>query len=289
MENSISINMSVKKLISIIIPAYNSRNNLEILLNSLKRSSYKDFEVMINDDKRTSDGTCRLIIQIQNEDQINIIYIKENLSMAQARKSAAFYASGKYLLHLDSDMEVSENLLGECIDLSQYEALVIPEKSRGINFWGKCKVLEKLFYEGIENLESLRFIRKDVYLKIGGHDEDMVFSEDKDLDIRARNSGIKIGRTENYIYHNEGSLSLGNILAKKKFYTSSAKLFAKKHPKEFKWQSNILIRYYIFFKNFKWFFRNPLIYSGMVFMKTCEYIYSGFYYFLGKKHKHDKK
>lgn len=285
MENNISIDMSIKKLISIIIPAYNSRNNLEILLNSLSRSSYKDFEIIINDDKRTSDDTSKLIEQIKNEGQIKIIYIKENLSMAQARKRAAFLATGEYLLHLDSDMEVTEDLLDECIGLNQYDALVIPERSIGINYWGRCKAMEKQFYEGIENLESLRFILKDIYFKIGGHDENMVFSEDKDLDIRARNSGTRVGRTQNYIYHNEGSLSLREILKKKKFYTSSAELFAKKYPKEFKWQSNILIRYRIFFKNFKWLFKNPLIYSGMAFMKTCEYIYSGFHYIFRKRKK----
>jgi len=280
--------MTREHLISVIIPTYNSGNYLRVLLNSLKESNYNNFEIIINDDKRTSDNTLEIINHFKKENLFKIKYIKENISRAQARKRAACIAQGEYLLHLDSDMKISKDLLKECTSLDRYDALVIPERSYGSNFWGRCKALEKSFYEGVENLESLRFIKKDVYFKVGGHNVEMVFSEDKDLDLRVKRGGFKVGRTKNYIYHNEGSISLGSLLGKKKFYTKTAYIFSKEHPREFRWQSNIFIRYFIFLKNFKCLFINPGLYTGLFFLKTCEYLFSGFYYILRDKGINDK-
>ena len=41
-----------KGLISVIVPALNACKHLEILLVSLEKQTYKNFEVIINDDKK---------------------------------------------------------------------------------------------------------------------------------------------------------------------------------------------------------------------------------------------
>jgi len=259
-------------LVSVIVPTFNSYNNLKIFLNSFLFSKYRNFEIIINDDKKTNDKTADLIEEYLFKG-LKIIYIKENILMAQARKKGAEYANGEILIFLDSDMKITENLLGECVKLinSEYDALVIPEESYGENFWAKCKWLEKKCYIGVEKIESLRCIKKDIYFKIGGHNEKMVFSEDKDLDIRVKKEKYKVGRTNNKIYHNEGKLKLLKILNKKLNYSNTANLFAKEHPKEFKWQINIFNRFIIYFKNIKYLFLNPFLYLGMIIMKVLEY------------------
>lgn len=256
--------------ISIIVPTYNSARNITLFLKSLRQSSCKDFEVIINDDKRTNDDTKDSLKQFKD---LSIKYLQKNTMMAQARKKGAEYASGDILIHLDSDMRVTPDLLDECIQKikSGYDGLVIPEESIGTTFWAKCKWLEKKMYEGVSEIESLRVIKRTIYEEIGGHDPAMVFSEDKDFDLRARETGARIGRISNWLLHDEEALKLSKTLSKKRFYSNTANVFAKKHPQAYRWQANPFNRYLIFIKNFKYLFSHPILYAGVWFMKTAEY------------------
>lgn len=270
-------------LVSIIVPTYNSSKNLTDFLQSFVESDFQDFEIIVNDDDRTDDATPE-VIQKFEEKGLNLIYKRENILMAQARKKGAEYAVGKYIMHLDSDMKVSKKLLDECVvKIKQgFDALVIPEESFGTTFWAKCKWLEKKCYEGVENIESLRFLKRKIYNKLDGHNEKMVFSEDKDFDLRVRAAGYKIGRVKNVIYHNEGDLHLWTTLRKKLGYTHTANIFAEQHPEAFRWQTNILNRYVIYLKNIKYLFIYPLLYIGMIVMKTTEFAFGGLGMLIGK-------
>lgn len=278
---------SINPLVSIIVPIYNSYNNLNDFLESFLLSSYKNFEIIVNDDLKSSDESEKLCNKYTQKG-LNIKYLKENKSTAQGRKRAVDFSVGEILLHLDSDMKVSKGLLKECVALISegFDALVITEESFGTTFWAKCKWLEKKCYEGVEKIESLRCVKRAVYLDVGGHNEKMIFSEDMDLDIRVGRAGFIIGRTKNYLYHNEGDLKLLKTLKKKHYYSNTANLFAKKNPKQFRWQANPLNRYIIFLKNIKYLFNHPIIYFGMFFMKTCEFGFSGVGYFMGKLKKY---
>jgi glycosyltransferase involved in cell wall biosynthesis len=265
-----------KPKVSIIIPTYNSRENLRDLLRSLELSVWRDFQVIINDDPRSADKVAELVREFVAKG-LNIIYLQNNKSIAQARKAGAGESKGEYLLHLDSDMQVSPDLLGECVALadSGLDALVIPEESFGTTFWAKCKGLEKKCINGVEQIESLRFVKKEVYERVGGHDEQMVFSEDKDFDIRVREAGYSVGRTVNIIRHNEGELTLLQTFRKKLKYSATANVFAKAHPEEFHWQMGILNRYRIYLQHKKYFFSHPFLYIGMFFLKAFEFGFIG--------------
>ena len=266
--------MTSKIGISIIVPAKNSSKNLEKLLLSLINSTYKNFEVIVNDDISSTDNS-KSIVDMFNS-YYKTTYIKKNLSMAQGRKVAATYASGNILLHLDTDMTISNNLLSEIARKlnNQYDALVIPEISIGESYWAKVKALEKKMYTGIENLESVRAIKINVYTKVEGHNEKMVFSEDKDLDLRVRRAGYKIGRTVSHLNHHEGEIKLRNTLNKKMRYAETANIFAQEHKKAYRWQLNILHRYILYLRNIKYFFSTPLLYVSLYILKTLEYTFS---------------
>lgn len=261
-----------RPVISIIIPAYNSAVNLNNFFNSCLKSDFQDFEIIINDDKRSDDVTPEIIRKFLHK--LHIIYKIENISMAQGRKKGAEYASGRILLHLDSDMELSRGLLNECvskIDKEKYDALVIPEESFGTTFWARCKWLEKKCYEGNDRIESLRCLTRKLYIKIGSHNSDMVFSEDKDLDLRVRQSGARVGRTDHHLRHNEGNLRLIRTLSKKLKYSETSNIFALQHPSHYAWQTNIMNRYILYFKKPKILLAHPFLAIGLLFMKTAEF------------------
>lgn len=261
-------------LVSVIVPTKNSAVLLQDFLDSFKNSTYKYFEIIINDDITSTDNT-KQIVNTYNK-YFKTYYLQKNVAMAQGRVSASKHAKGDVFMHLDSDMQVTPGLLQECVKLIQnrYDALVIPEVSVGYSFWAKVKALEKSMYQGVEQLESARVFTKEAYSLLGGHNIEMVFSEDKDLDIRARDAGMFIGKTKNTIIHNEGSIKLIQTLRKKLNYSNTANKFAEVHPAHYRWQANPLNRYYIFIRNVKYIFISPLEYSSVYVLKSLEYIYA---------------
>lgn len=255
-------------LISIILPTKNAAVHLEVLFKSLIDQTFKDFEVIINEDKDTSDNTAKLIKKYQKK--LDVKYIHNNVSMAQGRKAGAEVSRGKYQLHLDADMKLSPKVLKACLNtIKRYDALIIPEISYGEGFWSKVKVFERGMYVGDDMMESARFVKASVYKKIGGHNEKMVLSEDKDFHLRIKKSGYKIGRIKEPIYHNEGRLSLKRDLQKKYFYGKTAQVFISENPKHAFKQANLIFRG-AYFKNWKKLLSQPILASGMFFMKGLE-------------------
>ncbi|OGG51398.1 hypothetical protein A2704_03455 [Candidatus Kaiserbacteria bacterium RIFCSPHIGHO2_01_FULL_54_36b] len=266
----------ISKLVSVIIPTKNSGEFLEACLQSIKNQTYRNIEVIVNDDVSTSDNTKEVVEQYGKEG-LNVRYVQENRSMAQGRKVGAEHATGEIILHLDSDMVLDGGVVEDVVDQinAGFDALVIPEESFGIGFWAKCKWLEKKCYEEVEQIESLRSLKTSVYKAVGGHNPDLVFSEDKDLDIRVRDGGYKVGRIRSYIRHNEGHPSLLKILKKKMGYAPTANKFAELHPRAFAWQVNVLNRYWIYLIRIKYLLLYPHLYIGMFFMKTLEFFCGG--------------
>ncbi|MEK7154662.1 MAG: glycosyltransferase [Patescibacteria group bacterium] len=256
-------------MISIIIPTKNAADHLANLLASLVEQTYSDFEVIVNDDKSTTDNTVKLLGKFDKK--LKIKYFRENVSMAQGRKSGAGHAEGKYQLHLDADMSLSPQVLEFCIkEINKgNDALIIPEISYGKGFWAKVKSFERSMYVGDETIESVRFVKASVYNRIGGHNEKMVLSEDKDLDLRIRKAGFKVGRINEFLYHNEGTLSLKKDLQKKFFYGKTAHIYIAENPKQALNQANLIFRA-AYFRHWKKILANPTLSLGMFLMKTLE-------------------
>lgn len=94
---------SSDKLVSIIIPCYNSAALIEETLDSLARQTFKDFEVIcVNDGSK--DNTLAVLTQYAERGTLQLKVIsKENGGVSKARNRGIDEAQGKYILFLDSD------------------------------------------------------------------------------------------------------------------------------------------------------------------------------------------
>lgn len=266
----------MKNKISVIITTKNSAKTLEALLKSIKNQTYKNFEVILVDNNSTDE--TKIVAKKYTE----LVFDKGPERSAQ-RNFGAKKAKGEYLLFLDSDMELSKNILSECIaKITKFGGLIIPEYSFGEGFWSKCKALERSFYLGNSDIEAARFYKKAVFDDVKGFDTSVTGPEDWDLSQRVQEK-FGIGRINSKIAHNEGKLSLSYTLSKKYYYGKSFKKYMNSHKSFSSSQISVVRRFSIFFSSPKILFKHPLVGIGMIYMKSMEYLFGFAGYIVGKR------
>lgn len=125
-------------LFSIIVPIYNVEDYLKECLHSIALQSFQDFEVILVDDGST-DNSPYICDQFQRENNNIVVIHKTNGGLVSARKAGIKVAHGTYIVNIDGDDYVSDNLLLElykiikefgCPDIIvySYQAITISNK-----------------------------------------------------------------------------------------------------------------------------------------------------------------
>ncbi len=96
--------------ISIILPVYNVEEYLERCLASLVNQTYKNIEIIIVNDG-SPDNSQSIIDRYKEKDPCIISLIKENGGLGDARNYGMPYATGEYIIFIDSDDYVEEDML----------------------------------------------------------------------------------------------------------------------------------------------------------------------------------
>lgn len=95
---------------SIIIPVYNVEKYIRKCLDSIINQTYSNFEVIIVNDG-TKDNSQSIIDEFCEKDSRFKSYIKENGGLSDARNYGVKYATGDYIIFLDSDDFIEKDLL----------------------------------------------------------------------------------------------------------------------------------------------------------------------------------
>ncbi len=261
-------------LVSIIIPTRDRSELLRRCLGCLKKQTYQNIEIIVVDGNSELDDVN---IAKEYTDKVFVFDKKGDHRCAQ-RNLGVEKASGKYVLIIDSDMELREKVVESCVNIMETSdktrGVTIPERAIGDGFWAKCKALEKSFYVGVSWMEAARFFRREDFLSIGGYDVMMTSGEDWDLSQRIGDLG-EIKRTDEFLDHNEGQISLIKTMRKKYYYAGEFAKYVKnsKHTEKVDNQTGIINRYKLFLSNPKKLFAKPLVGLGMLFMKTSEFCF----------------
>jgi len=180
-------------MLSIIIPTLNEEKYIGKLLNSLKRQSFKDFEVLIVDGN-SKDNTIKVA---KNKDfkslKLSVIKTK-GPNVAMQRNVGAQGSKGNKLLFVDADCIMDKRFL---------EKMLEEARKKDIRLGGsKILPIENSFvyttYYSIFNLylKLMRIFRpylntaclladKKIHDKISGFNEKIVFGEDYEYSSRA--------------------------------------------------------------------------------------------------------
>lgn len=268
-------------IVSVIVTTKNEEQYLETCLDSIKAQSYKHIEIIVVDN-HSSDQTKAIARRYTRS------VFEAGLERSAQRNFGAKKAKGEFLLFIDADMILTPTVVEECLHAIKQQttknkklhALVIPEKSVGVGFWVACKALERSCYEGVDWMEAARYYRSSTFRLLKGYDEKLTGPEDFEFAqrLRANFGDGSTGRIRSYILHDEGNLTLPNLLGKKFYYGKRMDRYSKlsESKKYFNKQSNIFARYGLFLRHPEKFLRDPIHFVGVFIMKTLEMFALGF-------------
>lgn len=152
--------MIEKELISIIVPVYNVMKYLPRCVNSLRRQTYRNLEIILVDDGST-DNSGALAEKMAMEDRRIRVFHKENGGTSSARNLGLSKAQGKYIGFVDSDDYVEPKMYERLLTAALEDGLMMVQISRDeIDEHGKrlpdvCEPPKEM-----ELLESEQFMRE---------------------------------------------------------------------------------------------------------------------------------
>ena len=106
--------------VSIVVPVYNSEQYLVRCIDSLRNQSYENLEIILVDDG-SQDSSFSLCCQAaQTDSRIKVIH-QENGGAARARNRGILEASGKWLMLIDADDYIHQDMAGDLLKAAHEE------------------------------------------------------------------------------------------------------------------------------------------------------------------------
>ena len=215
--------------VSVIIPTFNRCEDVMRLLESLCKSTYRDFEIILVDNASTESFSAVVDAWKENDIPLQYVRLEKNMMAAGGRNAGIHYASGEFLCFIDSDNIVDSDMLlhlVETMDEDKQIGMVGPLMlyykkpdriwfaGNDINmvtskttYWNKEQSMNSVHLDEIfetDHIPNLMMVRKSVQEQIGDFDESYyIMYEEADYAWRIRNAGYKIVVCASAVtYHN---------------------------------------------------------------------------------------
>jgi len=295
---------------SIIILNYNVKYFVDACLQSVQKAiAGKDAEIIVADNYSTDGSQAYLKGKY---DAVKFLWFSENYGFAKAYNKAVAQAKGEYILILNPDTLVSENILDELQKFADQHSdfgilggkmidgtgHFLPESKRGIPTplvaFSKLTKLYKLFpfipfnqyYAGHLSEHqagkapvltgAFMFMKRQTYQNVGGFDERyFMYGEDIDLSFTVLKSG-----KQNYyvptakIVHFKGESSQKDTFYYKHFLKTTFQ-FYRKHFRCFppmEYMMKAFFKLWLFLRKKKAFSHEKINYSKVFFIGSKQHI-----------------
>ena len=206
-------------LVSVVIVNHNGKDFVHNCIESILKNNYNNYEIIVVDNY-SMDDSVRFLKEKYSSllNPVKIVELEKNFGPAKARNEGVKIAGGEYIGFLDNDTEVHPNWMIEAIKdfekdkelgVIQCKLLLLKEPGKidcvGEYIGQNGFLVQRAKYREIDNgqydekVEILAaksagmFIRRDIFNRIGGFDEDYyIYMEETDLCWRSWLSNYKV-------------------------------------------------------------------------------------------------
>jgi len=263
-------------LVSVIIPTRNSARTLAKCLESVKKQSYKNIELIVVDNNST-DGTPDIARRYTDK-----VFNRGPERSAQVNFGAA-RAKGEFVYKVDADFVLEPYVIQQCVDKinAGFDAVVVhntPDAS--VSWIAKIRKFEVSMYKYDITHSSARFLRRDVYENIGGFNERITAGEDYDFQNRLNRAGYKTGFIEAEALHLGEPKKLWPHL--KKYYDYGKDFVHYQDANKSESGEQLGFFRNVYFKNWRQFVESPALGLGFIFYNSFKFGAGGLGYLVGK-------
>lgn len=165
------MNCQNNPLVSVVVPVYNVEQYLDECLNSIRQQTYENLEIIVVEDCST-DQSLEVLSKHLNDQRIKLIRHEKNSGLSAARNTGIDAAKGDYIMFVDSDDYIHNNLIQLCLDnISKKKSDVIVfdfysfydgEKVNNRNKEYNSKFFNQSEYLKYHHFAWLKFLKADV-------------------------------------------------------------------------------------------------------------------------------
>ncbi len=238
---------------SVVIPTWNGAELLRAALHSLRRQSFRDFEVIVVDNGSTDHTRAMLAAEFP---EVRAVFLPANRGFAAAVNCGIRAGAGEYVALLNNDAEAEPGWLGalvaaldrlpqagsvasKMLDAREPELIDAAGDTMSLFAWnaGRGERDGPRFAVGREILSACAgaaAYRRALFETIGLLDETYIsWFEDVDLGIRAQLAGFRCWYEPSAVVRHRGSGTLGRGSDTKTFFTvrNSLKVFFQTMPR----------------------------------------------------------
>ncbi|MEO6327602.1 MAG: glycosyltransferase family 2 protein [Ginsengibacter sp.] len=109
--------MNGQPLVSVLMTAYNRQQFIAEAIESVLASTYTNFELIISDDCSTDGTVINAKKYAEKDNRIRLYQNEKNLGDYPNRNKAASYATGEFLMTVDSDDIIFKDAIERCMNL----------------------------------------------------------------------------------------------------------------------------------------------------------------------------
>lgn len=152
--------MNVTPKLSIVLPSYNEKQNLQLIIPEIKsileKVNYDNYEIIIVDDGST-DGTDVLLATLtMSESRLKTIFLSRNFGHQAAVSAGLDMSNGAAVIVMDSDFQHPPQLIPTLLD-RHCEGFDIVLCVRARESWSIKRFFSELFYKTINILTKYNF------------------------------------------------------------------------------------------------------------------------------------
>lgn len=202
-------------LVSIIIPVFNAERYIKKTLESVLNQTYKQIEIILINDGST-DNTTNILDIFQKQDKRIRVFMQKNRGVSYSRNVGIQKAKGKYIVFVDGDDYVDNNIIEELLNLIMETnsdiacmGYVLHRPDQKFYFYNTQKKRIFTRTEGLEQLISGSYIEPGVVAKIFAREciidlsfnQEIKYNEDYLFNLMAFSRAKKIVYYDITLYH----------------------------------------------------------------------------------------
>lgn len=264
-------------LVSVIVPCLNSEKFLPRCLKSIREQTYKNIELIVVDNRKTTDKTREIA---KEYGAIVLVYGPER--SAQVNFGVA-KAKGEYVYKVDSDFELDPKVIEQCVEEASKgcDAVVVHNSPDVTVSWiARIRKFEVDMYKYDLTHSSARFVKKEVYEAIHGFNEKITAGEDYDFQNKLNRARYKTGFVEAEALHLGEPTSFRKHMRKFYDYGKDFVNYREENSNEASKQLGFFRT--VYFKHWRQLLMHPIRTTTFAAYNTCKYVAGGTGYIVNR-------